>query len=43
MEFSIQLSGWVLGEPVFHKKKNMVSKHFILHDMHFKANLFMTP
>ena len=43
MEFSIKLSGWVLGDPVFHKKKNMVSKHFILHDMHFKANLFMTP
>ena len=39
MEFSIKLSGWVLDAPVFHEKKtNMVLKHFILPEKHFKAN-----
>ena len=28
MEFSIKLAGWVIDDPVFHKKK-MVLKHFI--------------
>ena len=43
MDFSIKLAGWVLDNPVFHwEKKNMVSKHFILPEMHFKANLFFS-
>ena len=43
MEFSIKLAGWVLDDPVFHQeKKNMVSKHFILLEMHFKADLFLS-
>ena len=29
MEFSIQLAGWVLDDPIFHKK-DMVLKRFIL-------------
>ena len=48
MEFSIMLAGWVLADPVLHLEKYiyMVLKHFILPEMHFKANLFfpiMTP
>ena len=48
MEFSIKLAGWVLDAPFSIKKnkKNMVLKHFILPEEHFKANLFfpiMTP
>ena len=50
MEFSIKLAGWVLDALIFHKKNNkktnMVLKHFILPEEHFKANLFfpiMTP
>ena len=43
MEFSIMLAGWVLDALVFHKKRirnNMVLKHFILPEEHFKAKLF---
>ena len=46
MEFSIKLAGLVFDDPVFHYKKKMFLKHFILPKMHFKANLFspiMTP
>ena len=44
MEFSIKLAGWVLNALVFHEKKktNMVLKHFILREEHFKANLFFS-
>ena len=41
MEFLVKLAGCVLDDPVFHlKKKKMVLKHFILPEMHFKANFF---
>ena len=42
MDFSINLAGWVLDDPVFHKKKRkkMALKHFKLPEMHFKASLF---
>ena len=42
----VKLAGWVLDDLVFHKKRDMVLKHFILPEMHFKACLFfpiMTP
>jgi len=43
MEVSIKLAGWVLDAPVFNEKKNnMVLKHFILPQEHFKANLFFS-
>ena len=40
MEFSIKLVGWVLDDPVFHQKKNIAIRHFILPEMHFRATLF---
>ena len=45
VEFSIKLAGWVLDDPVFHfikKRICMALKHFILPEMHFKANLFFS-
>ena len=42
MEFSIKLVLDAPGFPLKKKKTNMVLKHFILPEEHFKANLFFS-